>query len=640
MHLYRMKYLLLCFCLVSFYANAQGYDPEKVNKKAAATYSKAIDLLQNDELQSAIPIINEALQQDPEFVDALLSLGGVYGQLKDYNNSIIYFQKAFAIDSAYTRFYLLPYSINLAGAGRFNDALQAVNQFLNIPNLNDKSKKLATYRKSCYEFAIQYAATHPSDNYTFAPVNLGDSVNTAALEYYPSFTIDDSLFVFTRRNAGNIREDFYKSTLTAKGYSKAELIKGDINSEPSKGALNISQDGDWLLFAGNFPGKGYGDFDLYISYNTPSGWSEAINLGGNINTDFVETAPSLSPDKNALYFTSNRPGGYGGYDLYVSFRVNGKWQPAINMGPQINTKGDEMAPFIHADNQTLYFTSNGLPGYGGTDIYMVRKTGNKSWGTPENLGYPINTKDNEGSIFVAADGTTAYYASDRADTKGLLDLYSFTLRPDVRPIKTLYVKGYVTDSKTNKGLPCSVELSIDSSQQVLNDVQTDETGFYFITLPVGKNYTFTVNRKGYMFYSDVFNLADKPSDSVYEKNISLEPVALNATVRLKNIQFDTKSFQLAPVSMIELNKLVQLMNDNPSMKIQINGYTDNVGSDADNLKLSQARSQSVADYLISKGIDAKRLSAKGFGETQPIADNTTEAGRAANRRTEFIVTGL
>lgn len=640
MHLYRMKYLLLCFCLVSFYANAQGYDPEKVNKKAAATYSKAIDLLQNDELQSAIPIINEALKQDPEFVDALLSLGGVYGQLKDYNNSIIYFQKAFAIDSAYTRFYLLPYSINLAGAGRFNDALQAVNQFLNIPNLNDKSKKLATYRKSCYEFAIQYAATHPSDNYTFAPVNLGDSVNTAALEYYPSFTIDDSLFVFTRRNAGNIREDFYKSTLTAKGYSKAELIKGDINSEPSKGALNISQDGDWLLFAGNFPGKGYGDFDLYISYNTPSGWSEAINLGGNINTDFVETAPSLSPDKNALYFTSNRPGGYGGYDLYVSFRVNGKWQPAINMGPQINTKGDEMAPFIHADNQTLYFTSNGLPGYGGTDIYMVRKTGNKSWGTPENLGYPINTKDNEGSIFVAADGTTAYYASDRADTKGLLDLYSFTLRPDVRPIKTLYVKGYVTDSKTNKGLPCSVELSIDSSQQVLNDVQTDETGFYFITLPVGKNYTFTVNRKGYMFYSDVFNLADKPSDSVYEKNISLEPVALNATVRLKNIQFDTKSFQLAPVSMIELNKLVQLMNDNPSMKIQINGYTDNVGSDADNLKLSQARSQSVADYLVSKGIDAKRLSAKGFGETQPIADNTTEAGRATNRRTEFIVTGL
>jgi outer membrane protein OmpA-like peptidoglycan-associated protein len=204
----------------------------------------------------------------------------------------------------------------------------------------------------------------------------------------------------------------------------------------------------------------------------------------------------------------------------------------------------------------------------------------------------------------------------------------------------LYVKGYVTDAKTNKGLPCSVELSIDSSQQVLSDVQTDETGYYFITLPINKNYTFTVNRKGYLFYSDIFNLADKPSDSVYIKNIALEPVELNATVRLKNIQFNSKSYTLEPVSMIELNKLVQLMNDNPSIKIQINGYTDDVGSDADNLLLSQNRSKAVVDYLISKSIDAKRLTSKGFGETKPVADNSTEEGRALNRRTEFIVTGL
>ncbi len=210
----------------------------------------------------------------------------------------------------------------------------------------------------------------------------------------------------------------------------------------------------------------------------------------------------------------------------------------------------------------------------------------------------------------------------------------------MRPVKTLYVKGYVTDAKTNKGLPCSVELSVDSSQQVLSNVQTDETGFYFIALPVNKNYTFTVNRKGYLFYSDVFNLADKPSDSTYEKNISLQPVELNATVRLKNIQFATKSFELEPVSLIELNKLLQLMNDNPSIKIQINGYTDNVGTAADNLKLSENRAKAVAAYLINKGVDAKRLTAKGFGETKPIADNATDEGKALNRRTEFVVTGI
>jgi outer membrane protein OmpA-like peptidoglycan-associated protein len=633
-----MKYVLFCLCFFST-AEAQNYNPDAVNKKASAVYTQALEMLQNDERREVIPVLQKAIQLDAKFVDAYLSLGGVYGDLKDYANSVASYEKAISMDSIYTKYYLVYYAQNLAGLGRFNDALNAVNKFLTIERLSDKSRNNALHWKSCYGFAIQYAASHTNTNYEFAPVNLGDNINSPTSEYYPSFTIDDSILVFTRRGEG-IREDFVESILTSTGYSKAEIIKGDINNEPSKGGINISQDGDWLLFAGNFAGQGFGNFDLYISYNTPTGWSEPTNLGANINTEFWESSPSLSPDKNALYFSSDRPGGYGGKDLYVSYRVNGKWLPAENMGPDINTGGNELAPFIHADNQTLYYTSDGLPGYGGTDIYVIRKTGNKIWGKPENLGYPINTIENEGSLFVAADGVTAYYASDRADTKGYLDLYKFTLKQDVRPTKTLYVKGYVTDAKTQKGLPCAVELSVDSSQQVLSNVQTDETGFYFITLPVGRNYTFTVNRKGYLFYSDVFNLADKQSDSTYEKNIALEPVELNATVRMKNIQFATKSFQLEPVSMIELNKLIQLMNDNPSVKIQVNGYTDNVGNDADNLKLSENRSKAVVDFLISKGIDAKRMTWKGFGKTYPIADNATEEGRALNRRTEFVITGL
>lgn len=634
-----MKYFVFCFCLISV-ANAQGYNPDAVNKKAAGAYAKAINLLQNDESKEAIPVLNQAITYDEKFVDAYLTLAGVYGELKDYTNCVANYEKAFSIDSAYSKFYLLPYSINLAGLGRFNEAQNAINNFLSISNLSDKSRKSAKYRKSCYAFAIQYAATHNSSNYAFAPVNLGDNINSETSEYYPSFTIDDSILVFTRRGEG-IREDFVQSTLTSNGYSKAEIIKGDINLEPSKGGINISQDGEWLLFAGNFAGKGFGNFDLYISYDTPTGWSEPINLGANINTEFWESSPSLSPDKNALYFSSDRLGGFGGKDLYVSYRLaNGKWSPAENMGAEINTAGDELAPFIHADNQTLYYTSNGLPGYGGTDIYVLRKTGDKKWSKPENLGYPINTIENEGSLFVASDGITAYYASDRADTKGYLDLYKFIMKADVRPVKTLYVKGYVTDAKTQKGLPCAVELSIDSSQQVLSNLQTDETGFYFVTLPVNKNYTFTVNRKGYLFYSDVFNLADKPSDSTYIKNIALQPVELNATVRLKNIQFPSNSFQLEPVSMIELNKLIQLLTDNPSAKIQINGYTDNVGNAAANLKLSENRAKAVADFLISKNIDAKRLTWKGFGELKAIADNTTDEGKAINRHTEFIITAL
>jgi outer membrane protein OmpA-like peptidoglycan-associated protein len=468
---------------------------------------------------------------------------------------------------------------------------------------------------------------------------MGDSVNSAKSEYYPSITINDSLFVFTRRSGA--KEDFFESAiLPNKKYTVSKLIRGEINAEAKKGAINISQDGEWLVFAGyDFPG-GYGDFDLYISYYTPSGWSQPENLGRNINTENWESSPSLSPDKRALYFSSTRPGGYGGSDIYVSYRMpNGKWGPAKNMGPQINTVGDEQAPFIHADNATLYFSSNGLPGYGDFDIFLCRKGPNNEWSLPQNLGYPINTIQSEGSLFVSSDGKTAYYASDRSDSRGGLDIYTFELRPDVRPAKTLYVRGKVFDVKTGKGIPSAVELVDNVNQKTVTNVQTDETGHYFITLPVGKDYTFTVNRKGYLFFSELFPLSKNAPDSTYDKNIPLRPIEVNASLVLKNILFETNSAKLQEISMIEINRLLQLLNENPTLTVQINGHTDNVGKPADNLKLSADRAKSVLDFLVSKGINIKRLTSKGFGETKPIADNKAETGRAQNRRTEFVITG-
>jgi outer membrane protein OmpA-like peptidoglycan-associated protein len=446
--------------------------------------------------------------------------------------------------------------------------------------------------------------------------------------------------VLTRRGEG-YREDFFECTiLPDKKYSKAKLIKGDINLEPSKGAINISQDGEWLIFAGyNFPG-GFGDFDLYISYYTPTGWSEPENLGRNINTEAWESSPSLSPDKRALYFSSNRYGGFGGKDLYVSYRLpNGKWGPSQNMGTLVNTVGDELAPFIHADNASLYFTSDGLQGYGNSDIFLCRKGVDNKWGPPENLGFPINTIENEGSLFVAADGKTAFYASDRSDTRGGLDLYTFELRENVRPARTLYVQGKVYDKKTGKGLPSAVELIDNNNQKAVMNVQTDETGDYFITLPVGKDYTFTVNRKGYLFFSELYPLSKSIADSTYKKDIPLQSLEINASLVLKNILFETNSAQLQPISLVEINRLLKLMNENSTLKVQINGYTDNVGKPADNLRLSALRAKAVVDYLISKGITSSRLSYKGFGETKPLADNKTETGRTLNRRTEFVITG-
>ena len=626
----------ILFLFIIHSAHAQ-YDPEKVNKKAAKLYEKASDLAGDDQFKDAIELLKEAVGIDPKYEDAYLSIAGMYSKLKNYQPAIDNYEKAKAIDSNYFKDYNITYSICLAGMGQFEKALTAINEFLTIPNLNETSRNAGEYRKKCYSFAISYAKNKSTADYKFEPQNLGDSVNTADAEYYPTITIDGQKIIFTRR-IGDHNEDFFETNKIDGHWSEAQSLPGNINTDMNEGAQNISQDGQWLIFTGcQFP-EGLGSCDLYISYLTEDGWSAAENLGEPVNSEFWESAPSLSPDKRDLYFASNRPGGFGGIDIYVSHRMpNGHWTEPENLGPTINTVNDEGSPFIHADNQTLYFTSAGHQGYGGTDLFLSRKTADGKWGTPENLGYPINTIENEGSLVIAADGKTAYYASDRADSRGELDLYSFELRSDIRPSKTLWVKGRVYDQKTLRGLPSSVDLTDLSTKRLLSKVQTDETGNYLVTLPVGKDYAFNVNRKGYLFFSENFPLSEKQPDSTYHIDIPLQPIEANASVVLKNIFFDINKYDLRPESQVELDEVLQLLKDNPTVTIQINGHTDNVGKPADNLLLSENRAKAVINYLKSKAVDAKRLSFKGWGETQPVADNKTEEGRAKNRRTELKV---
>ncbi|MDQ3846966.1 MAG: OmpA family protein [Bacteroidota bacterium] len=638
-----MKSHKICLCfyflLVSSYFTFAQYDPSNINKKATEAYNKGLENAQDGRYKEAIDLLQEAVNRDANYIEAYLSLAGVYGQLKNYQQSAIIYEKAFAIDSNYTSDYRLPYAINLAGMGEFQKALNTIEALLAKPNLPSNTKKAAEYRRKTFQFAVDFAKNNAAQNYVFAPVNLGDGVNSAMSEYLPSMPIQGNQLIFTRMVNG-FNEDFYFSEKTGNDWTKAQPLPGKINTPDREGALNISQDGTWLVFAADHRQEGYGNYDLYISYLTPQGWSEALNLGSKINSDQWESQPCLSPDKRDLYFASRRQDGYGGSDLYVShLGANGKWSEPENLGPEINTAGDEQCPFIHADNQTLYFTSNGLPGYGDDDLFVVRKGPNGVWSKPQNLGYPINTINKEGTLFIAADGKTAYYASDRSDSRGRLDIYTFELRPDIRPYKTLWVKGKVFNKNTTTGLPSAVELIDLTTRQTISKVQTDETGNYLITLPVGKDYAFNVARRGYLFYSDNFSLKDKAPDSTYEKNIPLQPIEANASVVLRNIFFDFNKYELKPESQVELDRVVQLLAENPTVKIEIAGYTDNIGNAADNQKLSENRAKAVVNYLISRGIAANRLTPKGFGAAQPIADNKTEEGRALNRRTELKVLG-
>ena len=627
-----LSFLLFTFSFLP--AHAQWYDPEKVNKKAGEIYGQAYEEATAGKYAAAFKHLDEALALDPKFVDVFLSRAGIFADQKNYAASVTDFETGLKMDAVYSKTYLLPYSISLAGIGKFQQALNAVNEFLANPKLNPQSIKAGTYRKSVYTFAVDYEKKHPVKDYVFAPVNLGDSINSKDLEYFPSLTIDGTKMIFTRRIASD--EDFYESNFMNGKWSNAKPLGGKVNTNLNEGAQNISQDGQLLIFTGcNYP-EGQGSCDLYFSVKTNNGWSEAQNLGPVVNADFWESSPSLSPDKRDLYFASSRAGGFGGRDIWVTHRLpTGKWSRPENLGEAVNTSGDEGCPFMHADNETLYFNSNGHPGYGMTDLFFSKKVNDSSWVVAENLGYPVNTIDDQGSLIVAADGKTAYYASEVTDTKGGLDIYSFQLREEIRPLKTLWVKGKVFDKKTKAGLPSAVELTDLKTGNLISKIQADEDGNYLVTLPIGKDYAFNVNRKGYLFYSDNFSLSKNNPDSALIVNIPLQPIEKGAAIVLKNIFFETGKFDLKSESKIELDKLVKLLNENPNLKIQIDGHTDNVGQEKDNLSLSTNRAKSVVGYLLSKAISTQRLTYKGFGSTKPVAGNTTGQDKALNRRTEL-----
>jgi outer membrane protein OmpA-like peptidoglycan-associated protein/Tol biopolymer transport system component len=629
------KYILLFLVAFSIQiAFAQKYDASKVSKKAVAFYEKAMAEADEGRYEDALIQLNEALKVYPSYVDAMLSQAGILGELKRYSESVQAYERAFAADPEYAKEYYLPYAINLTGKGDFEKGLEAVEIFLKQPRLNESSIKSGEYRKRNLLFAIAYKKSSSYDE-KIKIEGVGDGVNSTTSEYFPSLTIDGKKLIFTKRVGNN--EDFYSSEKVGEQWSASAPLTGAINTPLNEGGQQISQDGKWLVYAGcNFPDS-YGGCDIYISYNISGAWGPRENLGKSINSEFWESTPCLSPDKSDLYFSSNRSGGFGGSDIYVSHKMaNGKWTVAENLGSTINTSADESFPFMHADGETLYFTSDGLQGYGGSDIFLTKKklTG---FDIPLNIGFPINTVNNEGSMVVNAEGQVAYYASDRSEGKGGLDIYSFVLRDGIRPVETSWVQGKVYDQNTKTGLQATVELVDIKSGRMVSQVETDNEGNYLTILPKGRVYAFNVNKKGSLFFSSQFNTEEGNDGKSKVVDVPLQSINVGANIILKNIFFNSAKYDLLPESILELKRLVLLMNENPTIKIQINGYTDNIGKDADNKLLSEARAKSVVAYLNTQGIPINRLLFKGFGATNPISSNETEDGRALNRRTEMVI---
>jgi outer membrane protein OmpA-like peptidoglycan-associated protein len=323
-------------------------------------------------------------------------------------------------------------------------------------------------------------------------------------------------------------------------------------------------------------------------------------------------------------------------DIWKTAFENGKWTEPVNLGPKVNTSGNEMSPFIHYDDQTLYFASDGHIGMGGTDIFVTRKNGD-SWSEPVNLGYPINTGGDESSLIVDATASTAYFSSDRAGGEGKLDIYSFELPKQLRPTLTVCYKGTVSDAKNGKPVGSDIRIvDLKSGETVANTSSDEASGQYIISLPTGRSYAFHVTAKDYLFNS--INVEGNREQKNIEKiDIKLNPIEAGSTIALRNIFFETGKADLLEESHYELGQLLVLLNNNPTLRVEIGGHTDNVGSDRSNQVLSEGRCKEVRRVMVERGIAPNRIQILGKGEKDPIVPNDTEEHRQMNRRVEIVL---
>ena len=650
MILYKHTFAFLFVLLFGLPLIAQNYiDKNSASKKLQKQFSEVIGQARNGKMKEALARLDKIVASEPGFIDAYILKGKLQhdaGLLEDAEKNL---EKAIGIDPQYdvSNFYFL--ALVEWKLDKFSEAAQHFETFSQSEGIRDYLKERAIRYLANAEFAAE-AIQNPVP-YNAKP--LSNQINTSEGEYWPTVTADKSLLIYTKRVKG--QEDLYFSQYIDGEWVAGRPLQG-LNSSLNEGTQSISADGRSLVFTACNRREGMGSCDLYYVQINGNYFTAPVNMGSPVNSSAWDSQSSLSADGKTLYFASERAGGLGDRDIWKSEQqADGSWGKPVNLGPDINTSQGDQAPFIHPDGQTLYFMSNGHPGMGGFDLYISRRQADGSWGKPQNLGYPINTKANEGAIFVSLDGAKAYFTSDKGDGdareqkmlgRNNQDIYYFDLPPAIQPQAVTYVKARVYDIETKEPLVANAEITALESGLGMVKQKTNPEGGFLICLPAGRDYSLNVNKEGYLFYSEHFALREMTEGEPYLLDIPLQPLPQsneteklqkNEPIILKNVFFETASADLKPTSLNELDRLKVLLEKNPDLRIQINGHTDDVGSDADNQALSEARARAVHDYLLDAGIASDRLAYKGFGESQPIADNETGEGRRQNRRTEFVI---
>lgn len=638
-------YHILFFVFIFCQGTAQEYTTN--SRKAIRNYEDAIEAYNNNDMDKSISKLQSAIKADKKFIEAYLTLGDVYHSLGKSKKEIEAYRNGLRIDPEfYPRGY---YNLGKAefNAGMYEEASSHFKKYLELDKGRGRNiHEARRFIKSC-AFALE-ALKNPVP---FQPENLGPNINSRYDEYYPTLTADENTMIITVQlplsnsfinSKSTMQEDFFIAHRDSTGeWKKAENIGQPLNSQQNEGAQTITTDGSVMFFTACNRRDGQGSCDLYFTFRKEGNWTQPINAGKPINTRAWESQPSISPDGNTIYFVSNRPGGFGGMDIWKSELTDeGYWGTPENLGNNINTPGDEKSPYIHFDNKTLYFSSNGHIGLGSFDLYVTSQTDSNTWKKPKNLGYPINTHSNEEGLIVNARGDKAYYSSNRQEETGE-DIYSFDLYEEVRPTPASYVKGTVYDATTKEPLRARFELiSINNSEVIMKSFSRKDNGEFLLSLPVNNNYALNVSKTGYLFHSENFSLdSAKGYLEPFLIDIPLNRKVLGESVVLKNVFFEFDSYKLKEESKAELDRLIDFLKANEDVMGEISGHTDNIGSLRNNQELSEKRAASVYQYLIENGISEDRISYTGYGETKPIATNKSPEGRALNRRTEFTITG-
>ncbi|HCX21396.1 MAG: hypothetical protein CMB80_04535 [Flammeovirgaceae bacterium] len=616
--------LFLLFCALASKVPAQEY-----SKKAIKLVEKADELIQERQFIPAVEMLKKAISTDKSYPLPYFKLTTIYNLYQRKDSAVSYYNRGIEVtplDKVTDKMWAASAKMNYETAN-YEAGLEAINQ-LSEPD-------------SLLKLSLEFAVKSSSEAIDLDKEELPKEINAFSMQYFPVLTVDENKIIYTKRdnNGPASDEDIFISTRINEQWIPSQPISSAINTTFNEGACSISADGRMLIFTACEGRKSFGSCDLYVSYRNGNNWSVPENLGDSINSKYWDSQPALSADGRTLYFSSNRPGGFGKRDLWVSTRTEKGWSSPINLGSTINTSRDETTPFIHVNGKALFFSSNGHYGLGGLDLFVSEKE--DDWSTPQNLGVPINSKNDEISLFINANGTHGYYAmeNESGTRSSKSRIVKFKIPYDsLLKNKASYVTGRVIDKDTGKPLGASFKMRNLSDFKDVYEVDSDPvSGKYFLVLTEGNQYGVFIQKENYMF-EDLSFVAEENSvlnpDTI---DILLSPIRPGETVSLHNIYFQIDSYELENKSHLELNELIAFIKSNPKLKFLIEGHTDNTGTELYNLDLSDKRARAVYNYLITYGVDESQISYKGFGSAKPIESNDSEAGRSKNRRINVTI---